>query len=171
MHKLLAGGEVVLLYPGGAREAFKRKDEKYKLLWPERAEFVRMAARFGATIIPFAAVGAEDGVNQVLDGRDLAALPIIGESIRKRASAVPQARRGVSASTSPDLEESFIQPLITLNAPQRFYFVFRAPITTTPDMAGDRAACDALYARVKGEVQGGLDYLLAARERDPYADL
>jgi hypothetical protein len=84
MHKLLGGGEVVLLYPGGAREAFKNKDEKYKLLWPERAEFVRMAARFGATIIPFAAVGAEDGVNQVLDGRDLAALPFIGDRIRKR---------------------------------------------------------------------------------------
>ena len=46
----------MLLYPGGAREAFKRKGEKYKLFWPKRQEFVRMASRFGATIIPFAAV-------------------------------------------------------------------------------------------------------------------
>lgn len=45
-------------------QAFKNRDEKYKLIWPEKSEFVRMAARFGATIIPFAAVGAEDGVNQ-----------------------------------------------------------------------------------------------------------
>jgi hypothetical protein len=38
-------------------------------------------------------------------------------------------------------------------------------------MASDRAATDALYARVRGEVQGGLDYLLVKREDDPYKDL
>lgn len=30
------------------------------MFWPERSEFVRMAARFGATIIPFGAVGEDD---------------------------------------------------------------------------------------------------------------
>ena len=45
-------------------QAFKNRDERYTLIWPRKAEFVRMAARFGATIVPFAAVGAEDGVNQ-----------------------------------------------------------------------------------------------------------
>lgn len=28
--------QVVLLYPGGAREAFKHRDEQYALLWPDR---------------------------------------------------------------------------------------------------------------------------------------
>lgn len=46
-------------------QALKRKDERYTLIWPEKSEFVRMAARFGAIIVPFAAVGAEDGINQV----------------------------------------------------------------------------------------------------------
>jgi len=58
----------VFLFPGGAREALKRKDERYTLIWPEKSEFVRMAARLGATIVPFAAVGAEDGINQVCVG-------------------------------------------------------------------------------------------------------
>eukprot|EP00959_Pyramimonas_sp_CCMP1952_P265617 5553482-Pyramimonas_sp.AAC.1 len=35
--KLLQAGQAVLLYPGGAREVAKRKNEKYKLLWKEDA--------------------------------------------------------------------------------------------------------------------------------------
>lgn len=38
--------------------------EEYKLFWPEQSEFVRIAARFGAKIIPFGVVG-EDDVGQV----------------------------------------------------------------------------------------------------------
>lgn len=34
--------------------------EEYELFWPNQPEFVRMAARFGATIVPFAAVGEDD---------------------------------------------------------------------------------------------------------------
>ena len=38
--------------------------EEYKLFWPQQSEFIRMAARFGAKIVPFGAVG-EDDVGQV----------------------------------------------------------------------------------------------------------
>jgi hypothetical protein len=34
--------------------------EGYQLFWPEKPEFVRMAARFGVTIIPFGCVGEDD---------------------------------------------------------------------------------------------------------------
>lgn len=34
--------------------------EAYKLFWPDQPEFVRMAARFGVTIIPFGFVGEDD---------------------------------------------------------------------------------------------------------------
>ena len=39
-------------------------DESYKLFWPdadEGGDFARVAARFNATIVPVAAVGAEVG--------------------------------------------------------------------------------------------------------------
>ena len=52
---------------GGVREAYKGKGEEYRIFWPDRAEFVRMAARYGATIVPFAGVGCEDSVNMLLD--------------------------------------------------------------------------------------------------------
>lgn len=34
--------------------------EEYKLMWPEKPEFVRAAAKFGAKIIPFCGVGEDD---------------------------------------------------------------------------------------------------------------
>ena len=37
----------------------KRKGEEYKLLWRESPEFVRLAAKCNALIVPFAAVGGE----------------------------------------------------------------------------------------------------------------
>ena len=41
-------------------EAKKIQGEEYKLFWPDEAEFVRMAALFGATIIPVGCVGEDD---------------------------------------------------------------------------------------------------------------
>jgi hypothetical protein len=34
--------------------------EEYKLFWPERSEFVRVASKFGAKIVPFGVVGEDD---------------------------------------------------------------------------------------------------------------
>ncbi|PIA57053.1 hypothetical protein AQUCO_00600052v1 [Aquilegia coerulea] len=64
LYRLLSSDSFTLLYPGGAREAFHRKGEEYKLFWPDQPEFVRMAAQCGATIVPFGVVG-EDDIAQV----------------------------------------------------------------------------------------------------------
>ena len=37
----------------------KLKGQKYQLQWKEQPDFVRMAAKLNAIIIPFAAVGGE----------------------------------------------------------------------------------------------------------------
>ena len=37
----------------------KLKGEKYKLLWKESPDFVRLASKLDCTIVPFAAVGGE----------------------------------------------------------------------------------------------------------------
>jgi hypothetical protein len=51
---------VQLLFPGGAREVNKKVGQEYQLFWKESPDFVRLAARCGAIIVPFAAVGADD---------------------------------------------------------------------------------------------------------------
>ncbi|XP_019239609.1 PREDICTED: acyltransferase-like protein At1g54570, chloroplastic isoform X2 [Nicotiana attenuata] len=81
--KLLATKSHVLLYPGGAREALHRKGEEYKVIWPDQPEFIRMAARFGATIVPFGVVGEDDIAQLVLDYDDLKRIPILSDQIRR----------------------------------------------------------------------------------------
>ena len=148
------------------REAYKGKGEEYQLFWPERAEFIRMAARFGATIVPFAAVGVDDGLQIVVDAGELARAPVIGDAVRARAGALPQARRGVAAGEEA---ESFVAPLaVPRLPPKRLYFLFQAPIETAPEDMADRERCDELYRQVKASVQGGLAYLLEKREADPF---
>lgn len=92
LYKLLQAGETALLFPGGVREAYKRKGEKYQLFWPARPEFVRMAIKFGATIVPFSAVGLEDSFDIVVDSKELLGAPVIGGMVRERISGLPTAR-------------------------------------------------------------------------------
>jgi pimeloyl-ACP methyl ester carboxylesterase len=171
--RLLQNGENVLLFPGGVREAYRRKNEEYQLFWPQRAEFVRMAAKYGATIVPFAAVGVDDSLEIVLDGDELKRTPILGQMVSSRAAGLPQARRGVSAGgrNGEEEEESFISPLaLPKLPPRRMYFLFQKPITTSVEDLDDRVRVEELYNEVKGQVQGGLDYLLSKRKEDPYED-
>ncbi|GLC75720.1 hypothetical protein PLESTF_001677300 [Pleodorina starrii] len=168
MYRLLAAGEAVLLYPGGVREGFKRRNEKYELFWPSRSEFVRMAARFGATVIPVSAVGLEDSLQILMDSDDIRRSPLWGARAREQAASVPRARIGVAADDAPD--ETFIPPLIAPAVPSRFYFLFGRPVVTSPDMYRDRAACDEVYRQVRSDVESGISYLLRKREQDPYRD-
>ncbi|CAI5958244.1 unnamed protein product [Closterium sp. NIES-65] len=66
-YQLLREGENLLLYPGGGREVGKRKNEKYKLFWRDTTDFVRIAVRCGATIVPFSTIGVEDAFDVLMD--------------------------------------------------------------------------------------------------------
>ncbi|KAI8828437.1 hypothetical protein BC829DRAFT_450427 [Chytridium lagenaria] len=60
---LMDRGAPLLIYPGGAMEVFKGKDDDpYALYWKDRTGFARMAAENGYTIVPFASVGMADAV-------------------------------------------------------------------------------------------------------------
>lgn len=168
--QLLRRGENVLLYPGGVREAYKMKDEKYQLFWPERAEFVRMAARFGATIVPLAAVGLEDSVEIIVDANDLSNIPILNTYIDEQLEKyVPKARTGVSAEVGT--EGKLISPITLPRVPQRIYFLMQKPIKLTTDDYADREKCHEIYCQVKDAVEGGISYLQEKRQEDPYKDL
>jgi pimeloyl-ACP methyl ester carboxylesterase/1-acyl-sn-glycerol-3-phosphate acyltransferase len=180
LYKLLAAGECVLLFPGGVREAFKRKGEKYALFWPSKPEFVRMAARHGAVIVPFAAVGAEDGFDVVADADDVSKLPFgVGDALMARARDVPSAR-AVDTRVTRDgqAEEAFVQPLIVPRVPERYYFKFGKPIYTGElfsekkklDEAAEARLVDETYAACRAGVEDGIDWLLVKRSEDPFLD-
>jgi 1-acyl-sn-glycerol-3-phosphate acyltransferase len=58
--RLLSNGELVLVLPGGLREAVKPSELRYQLLWGHRYGFVRAAIRTGTPIVPLASIGADD---------------------------------------------------------------------------------------------------------------
>ena len=58
--RLLAGEELVLVLPGGLREAVKPRELRYRLLWGNRYGFIRAAIRNQAPIVPLASIGADD---------------------------------------------------------------------------------------------------------------
>jgi 1-acyl-sn-glycerol-3-phosphate acyltransferase len=55
----LGRGELVVCYPGGAREVLKRERDKYRCLWRGSLGFVRLAQAAGVPIVPFAAAGID----------------------------------------------------------------------------------------------------------------
>jgi 1-acyl-sn-glycerol-3-phosphate acyltransferase len=56
----LREGNLVVCYPGGAHETFKRSDGRYTLRWERALGFVRLAAQAGVPILPFAGFGVDD---------------------------------------------------------------------------------------------------------------
>ncbi|KAG1656602.1 hypothetical protein FOA52_010304 [Chlamydomonas sp. UWO 241] len=168
-YRLMAQKEAVLLYPGGVREGFKRKGEQYELFWPSKPEFVRMAARFEATIVPVAAVGIDDSVALVLDSDEIAANPFLRElGWGDVAKSTRAARVGISAD--PDNDQTFVPPIIAPQVPARLYFLFGQPLKLDKSLYDDRNAAAAAYADVRARLEGGIGYLLRKREQDPYKD-
>jgi len=156
---LFEAGECVLVFPGGAREAFKRADQRYQLLWGERVGFARLALRHGVTIVPFAAVGADDVFDVVADQGKLME-GIVGEWVREvgmRPEVVPPLLKGQGPLGLPGI--------------RRQYFAFLPPVSTAGwGGRDDDEAARAVREEVEAAVAGGIEDLLALRAEDPDAD-
>ena len=68
---LMAAGQDLVVFPGGAHEAVKPAHQRYQLQWKERYGFVRLAAQHGYTIVPFGMVGPDEFYGQLVSGEDL----------------------------------------------------------------------------------------------------
>lgn len=169
-YQLMSEKQFVLLYPGGVREGLHKKGEGYKLFWPEKSEFIRMASRFGATIVPFGAVGEDDFFELALDFDDLANVPfhdrfletINNDSVRLRDDA------------SGELKNQHIHvPVMLPKIPGRLYLHFGKPIKTQgrENELKCKGKEEELYLTVKSEVEGSIDYLKKKREKDPYRNI
>ncbi|XAR54563.1 Diacylglycerol O-acyltransferase [Bertholletia excelsa] len=170
LFRLLSTKSHILLYPGGAREALHRKGETYKLFWPDQPEFVRMAARFGATIVPFGAVGEDDIVELILDYDELMKIPVLNDHIRKSNE------EGIRLRTELDGEvanEQLYFPGLLPKIPGRFYYLFGKPIKTKgmEVMLKDKTYAKEFYLQIKSQVQSNIEFLIRKREEDPYRSI
>ena len=122
--RLMEAGEHLVVFPGGAREALKRKGEAHKLIWKHRYGFARMAIKHRYPITPFASKGADIIFSILVDGEDVMNSRL-GSFLKKT---------GLSKTLR---EGDFIIPLVRgigptlLPRPERFYFSFGEPIDTT----------------------------------------
>lgn len=152
--ELMRAGESILVFPGGGREVFKHRGEKYRLLWGDRVGFVRLAIEHGYPIVPFAAVGAEECFDILIDAGDvLRVLPPL--RLLPRAEEIPPLVRGIGPSLVP--------------RPERFYFHFGPPLETghLRDLRDNVRICFTLRAQVQAAVEAGIAFLHCQRDRDP----
>ncbi|CAI5982976.1 unnamed protein product [Closterium sp. NIES-65] len=71
-YKVLANKEAALLFPGGVREALKKR------------------AKHEATIIPFACIGVDDGFDILVDADEMPSVPVIGPMAVEGVQAWPR---------------------------------------------------------------------------------
>lgn len=155
---LMRAGESILVFPGGSREVFKRRGEAYRLIWKQRVGFARLAIEHGYPIVPFAAVGAEECFDILVDGDEMRGTPLrhVVELLSPRADVTPPLVRGVGLTMLP--------------RPQRFYFKFAPPIETA-DLGGrasDAGLCFAVREEVRRAVEAGIGELQRIRARDAH---
>jgi len=185
--RLLRANEAVLLFPGGMREACKLKGEQHSLHWPNDPEFIRLARRFDAILVPVSCVGQDYNFKVILDAKDILGAPIIGQRIRQQMEAQPalaaQTWRGKEKSAQE--AAGIIPPLSIPKAPRRLYFKFGVPIEVRKkaqeieesrryfnaenDEILDESGIDSMiYRFVKSQVQSGINEINRRRKADPY---
>ncbi|GEM35104.1 membrane protein [Nocardia neocaledoniensis NBRC 108232] len=153
---LLERGEAVVVFPGGGREAIRRKGEKYALKWDNRTGFARMAIQAGVPIVPLAMIGVDDAFDIVFDGQHPVMRPL-----RWTCSLL-----GINPELNPPMVKG-IGPT-PLPRPERFYYSAGTPIDPTPWLEAedlDTAAAD-LRDVVRKSLEEELQFLFSERERD-----
>ncbi|KAI6700878.1 hypothetical protein NL676_015202 [Syzygium grande] len=143
LFKLLSSKSHVLLYPGGMREALHRKGEEYKLFWPDQSEFVRMAVRFGAKIVPFGTVGEDDFGEVFFDYEDQMKIPYFRDQIRQMTEEYAKVRANSTGRETAGRKQEL----------------------------RDREKSHELYLQVKSEVERCMAFLREKREGDPYRSI
>lgn len=156
---LMRAGEAIVVFPGGAREVFKSRAEKYKLLWKERHGFAKLAVEHGCTVIPFASVGVEDAYDILFDRDDYMATPLgrIAMKLGVREDALMPIARGIGPTMIP--------------RPARIYFRVM-PAIETAHYGGGRAGLDAildLRDRTHDAIEQGIAELRDEQGHDPEA--
>jgi 1-acyl-sn-glycerol-3-phosphate acyltransferase len=134
--RLLEHDELVLVLPGGLREALKPRELRYRLLWGHRYGFVRAAIRNQAPLVPLAAIGADDAFELIGNAY------LRGERWLHRCSLpIPRSRR-----------------LLPIPRMVKLRYVVGDPIP--PRFAADQAENPAAIKSLRHEIEGALHELI-----------
>src|SRR6266545_3334741 len=135
LDKLLARGELVLVMPGGLREALKPRELRYRLLWGHRYGFVRAAVRNQAPIVPVASIGADE------------LFDLVGNAFRRGS-------RWLRTTGIPIPRPAHLLPIFHF---VHMKYVIGEPIP--PSAKAEESGNDVLVKRLRREVEGELHEL------------
>jgi len=149
--ELLGDDQLVLVYPGGAREALHDPDDAYQLEWENSLGFIRTALRAQKPILPVAGIGNEELYVQVVSR----------ERIRDT---------GVGRLVSKFLGEKYVPSLYMglgpIPFPSDLRYIVGEPIRLPhgPEAADDPELVAKLHREVTDVTQALIDRGLRARE-------
>ncbi|MFD0905178.1 lysophospholipid acyltransferase family protein, partial [Actinomadura sediminis] len=159
--ELLRAGQPVVVFPGGAREVTRAREDRYRLQWDGRLGFARLAVEAGCPIVPFGSVGAEEMFTPVVDSRSplLAPARALGRAVLGERGARDDVLMPLSRGIGPT----------PVPRPERLYFRFGPPIDTTPwaGREGDDRAVAEVRDLTRTAVSGIIDGLRAEQAADP----
>jgi len=158
IRELMRRDDLIMVFPGGAREVAKRKGERYQLIWKNRLGFAVMAIEGRYPIVPFASLGIEDALDIVLDVDNPLMAPPRALAKKLLYTEPLPIVRGIGMTPIP--------------RPDRMYFWFGEPISTGEyGGVADEDNARELRARTAASIEGGLDVLFSEREKDPERSL
>ena len=162
---LMAGGHDLLLYPGGTYEAVKPPEQRYELLWQHRYGFIRLAAKMGYTIVPFASVGPDEYYDQYLTGPEVQQAQLTQIMIKlgllpadMRSDLVPPLPAGVLGSFLPKPKTTF------------YGFCQPMDLSSYAGKEPTKRQQHALRAKVEEAIDHEIKNLLLLRERSRHKD-
>jgi 1-acyl-sn-glycerol-3-phosphate acyltransferase len=123
--QLMQNKEHILVFPGGAREAFKRRGEEHRLFWKKRTGFARMAVANKYPITPFFVYGADLGYDILWDYSRMKKNRVLAPLFRKKSRLNQLLRDG---ELFPPLALGRYNTLLPKKTP--IIFKFGKPIAT-----------------------------------------
>eukprot|EP00523_Entomoneis_sp_CCMP467_P008818 CAMPEP_0168736634 /NCGR_PEP_ID=MMETSP0724-20121128/9962_1 /TAXON_ID=265536 /ORGANISM="Amphiprora sp., Strain CCMP467" /LENGTH=433 /DNA_ID=CAMNT_0008783839 /DNA_START=31 /DNA_END=1332 /DNA_ORIENTATION=- len=184
-YRLLQTQQSILLFPGGVVEAFVPSPEQAYTLngWKHDddddgsggggggGDFVRTAAKFNATIVPFSSTGAAESVRFWQDVPGLREWVPTAQREWQRRRAPGRGDNRIPRDFRYDSNQRVEIPLLVPKAlPSRHYYLFHQPISLKEVDARDRAASAKVYRKIKQSIQRGCQDLLKASNEDPFRE-
>lgn len=151
---LLEDDQLVLVYPGGAREALSDPEDAYRLQWGSSRGFIRTALHAQKPIIPVAGIGNEELYVQVVSQ----------ERVRQS---------GLGRLISEWLGEKYVTPIYVglgvLPFPTELHYIIGQPIELPypPEAALDETLVGDLHRQVMEATQQLIDRGLERRRTAP----
>ena len=155
--QLLQDDQLVLVYPGGAKEALSDPEDAYRLQWENSRGFIRTALRAQKPIIPIAGLGNEELYVQVVSQ----------ERVRQS---------GIGRLISQLLGDKYVTPIYmglgALPFPTELHYIVGEPIHLPhgPEAADDPELVADLHRRVTEATQQLIYAGLDEREKAAASD-